>query len=135
MQNSFSATFHLGTFASSVLTCTYLFHQETDATGNAVAKVLSGDIELLIEGSDDTLPLAWAADPMHKMDGEIIFFQGDERFGVAERLSFTEGSCVSYTEIFEPMHPISSYLYRLKIVANKLVLNGLEHSNDWPDQV
>ncbi len=135
MQTSFSATLYLGGTTYSILTCDYLFYQDTDATGNAVARVRSGEIEILMEGSDDTLPMAWAADPIHKMSGEIVFFQSDQQLGVAEKLSFKDGSCVSYTELFEPMHPVSAYMCQLKIVANQITLNGLEHSNEWPDHV
>lgn len=133
MQSSFSARFYLGATQYKVLTCNYLFYQDTDALGNAVAKVRSGEIELVLEGSDDTLLMAWAADPLRRFNGEIVFFQGDQLFGVAEKLSFTDGSCVAYTEIFEPRNSIGSYFYQLKITANQLTLNGLEHSNEWPN--
>ncbi|HEX8659688.1 MAG TPA: type VI secretion system tube protein TssD [Hymenobacter sp.] len=132
MQSSFSAVLVVGGTTFKILTCDYLFYQSTDAMGNAVAKVRSGEIEVVVEGAGDTLLMAWAADPLRKMSGEIIFFQGSQRLAVSEKLAFTDGSCVSYTEVLEPMNPVCAYMYQIKIVANKLSLNGAAHSNEWP---
>lgn len=132
---SFSATLRFADATHSVLTCDYLFYQSTDDAGNAVSKVRSGEITVLVNGCDDDKPLAWAANPLHKLDGEVIFFRTDLLAGIAERLVFKQASCVSYVELFEPAHPVSSYLLELKIVANELTLNNVEHSNEWADHV
>ncbi len=112
--------------------CDYLFYQDTDALGQAVAQVRSGELELVVKGDDDTQLLSWAADPLLRRNGEVVFFQGDRLTGEYEKLAFTEGSCVVYTELLEPGNTQEgSYVCQVKIVANRLVLNGLTHSNDW----
>lgn len=133
MQSSFSATLRVGETSYKVLSCEYLFYQGTDALGNAVAQVRSGELTLVLEGSADVYLMSWAASPLRQLSGDIIFFQGDQLGGEAERLAFEDGSCISYTELFEPHNPIGSYLFQLRIVANQLTLNGLQHINDWPD--
>jgi len=132
MQSSFSAQFTLDKTHYEVLSCEYVFYQDTDTLGNAVGLVRSGELELVLKGSNDTQLLGWAADPLIKRSGEVVFFQGDNPAGVYEKLSFSGGSCVVYTELFEPGNTQEgSYVYQFKIVANQLVLNGITHSNGW----
>ncbi|TGE29449.1 type VI secretion system tube protein TssD [Hymenobacter metallicola] len=112
--------------------CSYEFTQHADTRGRASAKVRSGLISLSLVVPDSDALLAWAADPEKKMSGAILF-NGIDQPLAHEELTFEEGLCVAYEEVFavdDDAEP-SSYYCILQIAAAKLALGTTTKDSNW----
>lgn len=114
-----------------VVNCSYEFSQATSERGRASAKVRSGLLTLHLDVPDGDQLLAWATDPLKKLNGYLIF-QETNRPVARERLSFEDGFCVSYEEIFvSGTDTAGAYRCVLQISAAKLMLGTFEKDNAW----
>ena len=114
-----------------VVHCAYEFTQATNERGQAAAKVRSGLLNLQLDVPDGDQLLAWAADPHKKLDGYLLF-QETNRPVVREKLTFEDGFCVLYEEIFTSgSESEGAYRCVLQISAGKLTLNTVEKDNTW----
>jgi hypothetical protein len=131
MSSSFNCVLSVAGQEFSVVHCAYEFNQPTGARGRASAKVRSGVITLHLDVPDNNHLLAWAADPHKKLSGNLVFHQID-RPVVSEKLTFEDGFCVSYEEIFEVGSTTAgAYRCMLQISAANLSLGAVEKESIW----
>ncbi|MCX6216955.1 type VI secretion system tube protein TssD [Spirosoma sp.] len=135
MAASFSAEFILPDAGASfrVLTCDYQLSQMTDQRGRPTAGVRSGLLRIAIMGANYQSLTHWAIDPFKAHDGSIVF--KDLVGKTFKTITFTQGYCVSYREIFTP-HDGEAVVYRfdLGITAAQVTLLGdTLHDNQWLD--
>ncbi len=111
--------------------CSYEFNQATSERGRVTAKVRSGLLVLHLDVPDGDQLLAWALDPHKKLSGSVLFHQTD-RPVVREELTFEDGFCVSYAEVFQVgAAPEGAYRCTLHISAARLMLGAAEKNNNW----
>lgn len=111
--------------------CAYQFSQATSDRGRVSAKVRSGLISLHLDVPDGDLLLAWAADPHKKLSG-FLTFQETNRPIAREVLTFEDGFCVSYEEVFVAGSGVAgAYQCLLQISAAKLTLGAAERDSAW----
>lgn len=111
--------------------CAYEFSQATSERGRVAAKVRSGLITLHLDVPDGDQLLAWAADPHKKLSGYLTF-QETNRPIAREVLTFEDGICVSYEEIFVAgSGTTGAYRCILQISAAKLSLGVAEKDSAW----
>lgn len=116
-----------------VVHCAYEFHQTTSERGRVSAKVRSGLITLHLDVPDSDLLLAWAADPHKKLSG-VLVFEETNRPIAREVLTFDDGFCVSYEEVFVAgSHAAGAYHCVLQISAARLGLNAAEKDSAWAE--
>jgi len=114
-----------------VVHCTYEFSQATSERGRVSAKVRSGLITLHLDVPDGDQLLVWAADP-HKKHSGYLTFQETDRPIAREVLTFEDGFCVSYAEIFVAgSNAAGAYQCILQISAAKLTLGTAEKDSAW----
>lgn len=114
-----------------VVLCNYEFEQATTERGRATSKVRSGLITLHLDVPDSDQVFAWATDPHMKLSGYIVFFETNRAI-VREKLTFEDGFCVSYNEVFQSgAEPEGAYHCILRISAAKLALNATEKESAW----
>jgi len=114
-----------------VVHCAYEFSQATSERGRVSAKVRSGLISLHLDVPDGDFLLAWAADPQKKLSGYLTF-QETNRPIAREVLTFEDGFCVSYEEIFVAgSNAGGAYRCALQISAAKLTLGTAEKDSAW----
>ena len=128
---SFHCTLTLENQVFSVTQCAYAFSQATSERGRVSAKVRSGTITLQLDVPDGDALLAWAADPHKKLNGFLVFDETN-RPVARETLTFEEGFCVSYQEIFVAgSGTAGAYRCTLQISAAKLTLGAAIKDNAW----
>jgi hypothetical protein len=110
-------------------TCTYSFNQSVDNLGRARAGVRSGLVEFTILGNEEAVIQHWAIDPKKMYDGEIVFFDIDNR--QFKKLEFKKAYCVHYVETFVPSGGSISYQFEVGLTASQLIINGIMHDNQW----
>ena len=116
-----------------VVHCAYEFSQATSERGRASAKVRSGLLTLSLDVPDDDQLLAWANDP-HKKLGGIIVFQETNRPIAREVITFEDGFCVSYEEVFvSGADSDGAYRCLLQISAGNLTLGAVAKDNTWAE--
>lgn len=128
---SFKCVLSLADQDFPVVHCTYEFSQATNERGRVSAKVRSGLITLHLDVPDGDQLLVWAADPQKKHSGYLTF-QETNRPIAREVLTFEDGFCVSYEEIFVAGSNVSgAYRCVLHISAAKLTLGTAEKDSAW----
>lgn len=116
-----------------VVHCAYEFYQTISERGRVSAKVRSGLITLHLDVPDSDLLLAWAADPHKKLNG-FLTFQETNRPIAREVLTFEEGFCVSYEEVFVAgSGTVGAYRCMLQISAAKLTLGAAVKDSAWAE--
>jgi hypothetical protein len=131
MSSSFNCILSIDSQEFRVVHCAYEFNQPTGAWGRISAKVRSGVITLHLDVPDNSTLLAWAADPHKKLSGSLIFHRIDRPM-VSEKLTFEEGFCVSYEEIFTVGSTTAgAYQCVLQISAANLTLGAVEKESIW----
>ena len=131
--SSFHCTLTLEGQAFPVTQCAYEFSQATSERGRVSAKVRSGIITLQLNVPDGDTLLAWAADPHKKLNGFLVFDETN-RPVAREILTFEEGFCVSYEEIFMAgSGTASAYRCMLQISAAKLTLGAALKDSAWAE--
>lgn len=129
--SSFHCTLTLEGQVFPVAQCTYEFSQATSGRGRVSAGVRSGIITLQVDVPDGDTLLAWAADPHKKLNGFLVFNETN-RPVAREILSFEEGFCVSYEEIFVAgSGTAGAYRCMLQISAAKLTLGAAVKDSAW----
>lgn len=129
--SSFHCTLTLEDQVFPVMQCTYEFSQATSERGRVSAKVRSGTITVQLDVPDGDALLAWAADPHKKLNGFLVFDETN-RPVAREILSFEEGFCVSYEEIFiAGSNTAGAYRCMLQISAAKLTLGTAVKDSAW----
>jgi hypothetical protein len=114
-----------------VVHCAYEFSQATSERGRVSAKVRSGLITLHLDVPDGDHLLAWAADPHKKLNGSLSFQQTNRPIA-REVLTFEDGFCVSYEEIFVAGSGVAgAYQCILHISAAKLTLGAAQKDSAW----
>ena len=111
--------------------CSYEFSQATSERGRVMAKVRSGLLVLHLDVPDGNQLLAWAADPLKKLSGSVVFHETD-RPVVSEQVQFEDAFCVAYEELFESgAAPQGAYRCTLHVSAARLLLGSLAKDNTW----
>ena len=129
--SSFRCTLSLEEQTFPVVHCTYAFSQATSERGRAAAKVRSGLITLHLDVPDSDALLAWAADPHKKLSGTLVFEETNRPIA-REVLTFVDGCCVLYEEMFVAGSNVAgAYRCVLHISAAKLALNATEKDSSW----
>ena len=133
MAASFSAEFFVSDARFTVITCDYQLSQPTDPRGRPTAGVRSGLLRISLMGANYQALTYWAIDPFTAYDGEIIF--KDIVGKTFKTLTFKQGYCVSYREVFTPHNGEAvAYSFDLGITAAKVTLLGdTLHDNQWLD--
>jgi hypothetical protein len=129
---SFHGTLHLDGQQYPLEHCSYEFAQSTDPRGRATTKVQGGTLTLTLVVPDDDALLAWAADPHKKLNGRLTF-NGIDQAVTHEEVSFEQGFCVAYEEVFAPGTGTgpSSYFCTLQIAAGTLSLGEATKDHRW----
>lgn len=158
---SFKAILTLGDQTFNLIECTSALTQNVDKKGRPVSGVSAGRIRMIVEGTDeDTIP-RWATDKLKKMDGKITFYKIWEQDSKFKEIEFKGAYVTNFVESFfgdeEPemydedaleyanetlqrenkrltsLHKLlnMSYLFMLWVSAEKLKIDGIEHSNNW----
>ena len=129
--SSFRCVLSLADQDFPVVHCAYEFSQATSERGRASAKVRSGIITLHLDVPDGDHLLAWAADPHKKLSGALTF-EETNRPMAREVLTFDDGFCVSYEEVFVAgSSAAGAYRCVLQISAAKLTLGATEKDSAW----
>ena len=129
--SSFHCTLTLEEHVFQVTQCAYEFSQATSERGRVSAKVRNGTITLQLDVPDGDTLLAWAADPHKKLNG-FLMFNETNRPMARETLTFEEGFCVSYEEIFiAGSSTAGAYRCMLQISAAKLMLGAAVKDSAW----
>ena len=114
-----------------VVHCAFEFKQATNERGRVSAKVRSGLITLHLDVPDSDQLVAWAADSQKKLSGHLVFHETN-RPVAREKLSFEDGFCVLYEEIFVSGDGADGvYQCTLQISAAKLNLGTVENDSHW----
>ena len=129
---SFNCILHLDGRYYPVTKCSYEFEQTVNERGRAMGKVRTSLIHLTLPVPDDDVLLAWAADAHKKMSGQLTFDHVDQPF-THEELSFEDGFCVAYEEVFAPgtTREITSYVCTLQISAARLSMGATAKDSYW----
>ena len=129
--SSFRALLTLDGQDFPVVQCTYEFSQATSERGRTTAKVRSGLLTLHLDVPDSDKLLAWAVNPQNKLSGYVIFHETNSPV-VSEKLTFGDGFCVAYEEVFvSGSDVVGAYRCMLQISAAKLTLGAVEKDNNW----
>lgn len=137
---SFSAEFFLqgSVFGYRVVSCEYSLHQPTDSRGKTVASVKSGLIKLTLasETSNQHKALSdWAVAVKKPLEGKVIFQRIDNRGATFKQVSFKNGHCVSYREIYTPYAGSASALtVNIGITAEIITIGTVKHNNLWAEK-
>ncbi|PJJ59368.1 type VI secretion system tube protein TssD [Hymenobacter chitinivorans] len=129
---SFNSALLLEGHVFPIENCSYEFLQHADSRGRASAKVRSGLISLSLVVPESEALIAWAADPEKKMSGAILF-NGIDQPLAHEELTFEEGLCVAYEEVFssDDDDAPAAYYCILQIAAAKLALGTTTKDSNW----
>jgi hypothetical protein len=131
--SSFRSILTLDAQEYPVVHCAYEFSQATSERGRASAKVRSGLLTLNLDVPDSDQLLAWAADPLKKLSGAVIF-QETNRPIAREVLTFEDAFCVSYEESFvSGADADGAYRCLLQISAGNLTLGTVAKDNTWAE--
>lgn len=133
MPASFVAEFRVADASYTILTCDYQMSQPTDPRGRPTAGVRSGLLRVSLMGANYQVLTHWAINPFKAHDGEIVF--KDRSGKTLKTLTFKQGYCVSYREIFMPFDGEAvAYSFDLGITAAKITLLGdALHDSQWLD--
>ena len=127
---SFKATFKFdggNDDGYDVLSCNYSFNQAVDQKGQVASIVRGGNISVQVEASDDDSIVEWMIDPFKKVNGSITFMKLDQDSTMKE-VSFEDGYCVQYSEVFNSSNN-SPMLLSLTISAKKITVGTATHEN------
>ncbi|UOQ74811.1 type VI secretion system tube protein TssD [Hymenobacter cellulosilyticus] len=130
---SFNGNLHLNGQLFPVTQCSYEFTQSADTRGRAAAKVRSGLITLSLVVPEGEELISWAADPHKKLSG-VLAFSGIDQPMAHEELTFEQGICVSYEEVFEPNElsdDDSAYYCVIQIAAGQLTMGMSAKDSNW----
>jgi Hemolysin coregulated protein Hcp (TssD) len=135
---SFNAKLVVGGFEYNVLSCEYSLHQPTDSRGKTLASVKSGLIRLTLASESRNKHKAlsdWAIAVKKSLDGIIVFDKIDGLGQSFKTVSFFNGHCVSYREIFTPYGGVASALtVNIGITAEKMKIGNVNHDNLWVEK-
>ena len=124
---SFKATMTVDGTDYNVVSCSYGFRQNVDASGRPTSEVKSSDIALLIESSEDNSLMEWGVDSYGKKDGTITFNKIDQDQKMKE-LDFTDGYITSYNETFGG----ETMMMSVTISCRTIKIGNAEIDNNWP---
>lgn len=105
------------------------FTQEIDTTGkpNGVSK--GGNINLIIEASQNTHFLAWMINSDLTKDGKITFYRRDAMSKMKE-LTFTKAFCINYHEQFTSTTEVPMKI-SMELVSQNIVFGDATFDNNW----
>lgn len=126
---SYKARFRLAGKEMDVLTCSYKFRQEVDATGRPSSITRGGQISLTIESTGDTDLFEWMCNSFERKDGSIIFYKGESE-GILKELKFKEGYLIDYGEDFSSTTS-EVFTTFLTISAREIAMGTSTHKNEW----
>lgn len=127
---SFKAIFKVDGKEYRVLSCSYSLHQEIDVTGRPASITRGGVVNLVLESTDDTLMMQWAADSYMKKDATITFNKRDENAKLKE-LEIKEAYCTGYQETFDATGN-GALIESVTLSAKTIKMGDAEHENEWP---
>jgi hypothetical protein len=110
-----------------ILSCSYGFRQNVDASGRPSSEVKSTDIALLVASSEDNSLMEWGVDSYGKKDGTITFNKIDEDQKMKE-LQFKDGYITSFNESFGG----DSMMTSITISCRSITVGNAEIDNGWP---
>jgi len=155
---SYKATLTIDNKTFHLLECISAARQKTDAKGKPVSGIRAGEIQFVVLGTEDDLIPSWATDKKKKYDGTIAMYQWDQQTKFRE-ISFKNAYVVFFSESFvmDPQQDVmklrhfandfqeammqtihrmheqfgSSYIFLVRISAEKITVDGIEHNNAW----
>jgi len=156
---AYKATLTIEDKTYQLLECGSTLEQQVDNRGRPKSEVRGGVIIFTIFGTDDDLLTTWATDKKKKHDGKIVMYQWDQqtRFKV---INFKNAYVTFFSEsfmidpgnefladwmsfidtdrqyLYKKVHKAhqqfnAGYLFLLRISAEEINIDGIEHSNRW----
>ena len=119
---SFYAELQVAGTTYPVRSCAYEFTQSTNERGRVAAKVRHGLVRLTLDVPDGDELLSWAAAPFKPLAGRVIF-RSAQGGAALETLSWEDGQCVGYQEVFlSGSVNEGAYVCHLTIATSKLTM-------------
>lgn len=109
-----------------VLFASYNFSQYTNEKNEPEGNVRGGRLNLILRSNNKNTTMAkWAADTHETKSGSLSFIKPID--GVAqtfERINFTDGYIIEYTEMYEKKGEQESMKEHITIVCREISING-----------
>jgi len=103
----------------------YHFRQGIDTHGKPNTAVFGGQIQIVVQSTDDTAFAEWMVDHSKSQDGKVIFYDADGNKEI-KTVEFTKGYCISYAEVFDS----GGAREHLTISSKKVKIGNAEHENE-----
>ena len=122
---AYLAKLELGGKKFTLSNVTYHFHQGINQHGKPNTAVFGGQIQFVVQSTDDTTFAEWMVDHSKTMDGNIIFYDADGNTEM-KKVEFTKAYCVSYSEVFDG----NGAREHITISSKKVKIGNAEHENE-----
>jgi hypothetical protein len=105
------------------------FNQELNKSGKPSGQAKGGEIDIIIEASQETNFLAWMLNSELAKDGKIIFYRRDALSKMKE-LNFVKAYCINYREQFTSTTEVPMKI-TMKLLTKELTFGGAKFHSDW----
>jgi hypothetical protein len=119
---SFLAKLEIGSTEYNVLNVDYEISQPIDHQNKPSGKPKGGIINLTIESNQKNDIIEWMVSPTMKKSGKVTFYRRDANSSM-RTLSFNDGFCVNYKEIFDASGSNPMKL-QIKVSAGEMKINN-----------
>ena len=156
---SFKAILTIDNKSFHLLECISAAKQKTDKKGKPISGVTAGELQFTVLGTGDDILPTWATDKKKTHDGTIAMYQWDQETKYRE-ISFKKAYVVFFSESFmidplgedmmklkhfkddfheqmlQTVHRVheqfsSSYIFLMRISAEEITIDGIDHNNKW----
>ncbi len=126
---SFLSKLHIDGLEFNVLEFNINFTQELSKSGKPSGQAKGGEIDLIIEASQETNFLAWMINSELSKDGKIIFYRRDALSKMKE-LTFVKAFCINYHEQFTSTTEVPMKI-TMKLITKELTFGDAKFHNNW----
>lgn len=122
---AFKATLKINNKDYDLSNVQYHFRQGIDQHGKPNTAVFGGQIQFVVQSTDDTFFAEWMVDHSKNQDGKIVFYDADGNKEI-KTVEFKKAYCVNYSEIFDG----NGAREHITISSKKVSIGNAEHENE-----